>query len=105
MLNISTPELSAAEWSSVKATLSAVVGHGYGKPPSQGSVRRRVGRIVDALIGADSRLQELPAQFHAVRDFLSESSRTRRLAEDHIPTLSAQGYSRAQIEALALLGV
>jgi hypothetical protein len=39
-----------------------------------------------------------------VREFLCESGRTRAIAERHVPALAAQGYSRAQIEALALLG-
>lgn len=46
----------------------------------------------------------LAPHLHDVREFLCESGRTRAIAERHVPTLAAQGYSRAQIEALALLG-
>jgi hypothetical protein len=39
-----------------------------------------------------------------MRDFLCETGRTGRLAERHVGTLHAQGFTRPQIEALALLG-
>lgn len=82
MLNIATPRLSPAEWQDVQAALTAV-----------------------ADCGCSSRRQDGPTErYRPVRDFLCESGRTRRLAERHIPALTAQGFTRAQIEAMALLG-
>jgi hypothetical protein len=105
MLTIATPQLSPAEWQDVQATLSAVADCGCGEPAAAGSLRSRIGHAVDALIGPKKTLPTpLPARLHPVRDFLCETGRTRQLAERHIPTLAAQGFSRAQIEALALLG-
>lgn len=105
MLNIATPHLSSAEWQDVQATLSAVADCGCGQPAAAGPVRSRIAHVVDALIGPKKSMPApLPAHLVPVRDFLCETGRTRRIAERHVPMLSAQGFSRAQIEALALLG-
>lgn len=105
MLTIATPNLSPAEWQHVQATLTAVADCGCGEPTAAGSLRSRIGHAVDALIGAKKVAPvPLPARLHPVRHFLCETGRTRRLAESHVPALAAQGFSRAQIEALALLG-
>ncbi|KQN04242.1 hypothetical protein ASE85_20825 [Sphingobium sp. Leaf26] len=105
MLTIATPRLNAAEWQHVQATLSAVADCGCGEPTAAGSLRSRIGHAVDVLVGPKKAAPApLPARLHPVRDFLCETGRTRQLAERHVPTLAAQGFSRAQIEALALLG-
>lgn len=105
MLTIATPQLSPAEWQDVRATLSAVADCGCAEPAAAGSLRSRIGHAVDALIGPKTAAPApLPVHLRPVRDFLCETGRTRRLAERHVPSLSAQGFSRAQIEALALLG-
>ncbi|NWK98522.1 hypothetical protein DM806_23220 [Sphingobium lactosutens] len=105
MLNIATPRLSPAEWQDVQATLSAVADCGCGQPAAAGSMRSRIAHAVDALIGPKKDAPvALPTHLLPVRDFLCETGRTRRIAERHVPTLAAQGFSRGQIEALALLG-
>lgn len=105
MLTIATPRLSPAEWQHVQRTLSAVADCGCGEPAAAGSLRSRIGHAVDALIGAKKAAPaRLPTRLYPVRDFLCETGRTRQLAERHVPALAAQGFSRAQIEALALLG-
>lgn len=105
MLNIATPRLSPAEWQDVKATLDAVADCGCGEAVAPGPVRARIGHALDAILGPKKAGPVLLApHLHDVREFLCESGRTRRIAERHIPTLAAQGYSRAQIEAMALLG-
>ncbi|HAF40283.1 MAG TPA: hypothetical protein DCG90_00685 [Sphingobium sp.] len=105
MLTIATPRLSPAEWQDVQATLAAVADCGCGQPAAAGSLRSRISHAVDVLIGPRKNAPATPpAHLAPVRDFLCETGRTRRIAERHVPTLSAQGYSRAQIEALALLG-
>jgi hypothetical protein len=105
MLNIATPRLSSAEWQDVKATLSAVADCGCGEPAAAGPVRSRIGHALDAILGPKMvQPVTLAPHLHDVREFLCESGRTRAIAERHVPTLVAQGYSRAQIEALALLG-
>jgi len=105
MLNIATPRLSSAEWQDVKATLSAVADCGCGEPAAVGPLRSRIGHALDAILGPKKAQRvTLAPHLHDVREFLCESGRTRAIAERHVPTLAAQGYSRAQIEARALLG-
>ncbi len=104
MLNIPTPELSRDEWQSVKAALAVAARCGCAEPAPEGSLRARVGRLASAITGYAPRPVELPAELRAVRDFLCDTSRHRRIAEHHVPALAGQGYSRGQIEALALLG-
>lgn len=105
MLNIATPRLSPAEWQHVRSALSAVADCGCGSTVATGSIRSRISHMVDALIGPSVQAPvSLPAELRPVRDFLCETGRTHRLAERHIPALKSQGFSRAQIDALALLG-
>lgn len=105
MLNIATPRLSPVEWQDVQAALNAVADCGCTEPAQSGSLRSRIAHAIDAMIGRKKDAPTvLPVHLRPVRDFLCETGRTRRLAEHHIPTLAAQGFSRAQIDALALLG-
>ncbi len=105
MLNIATPRLSPAEWQDVRTTLAAVADCGCGPSIEASASRSRFARTINRLIGAPkNRKTPLPAHLAPVRDFICETGRTRRVAETHIPTLAAQGFSRAQIDALALLG-
>ncbi|MEC3908999.1 hypothetical protein U5A82_00460 [Sphingobium sp. CR2-8] len=105
MLNIAAPHLSPAEWRDVKATLNAVAGCGCGKASVARTFKMRFGHLLRPSMGPPkAAATSLSAPLRPVRDFLCETGRTRRLAERHIPTLTAQGFSRAQIEALALLG-
>ncbi|WP_336963001.1 hypothetical protein [Sphingobium aquiterrae] len=104
MLDIAKPRLTDAEWDRVKSTLSAVSDCGCGTPSAKASRPSILGRAVNRLIGEARPRPALPPQLEAVRTFLCESGRSHSLAEQHIPTLSAQGFTRAQIEAMALLG-
>ena len=64
-----------------------------------------IAHAVDALVGPNRQAQvALPDRFVPVRDFLCATGRTGRIAPAHAATLAAQGYSPAQIDALALLG-
>lgn len=113
LLDTAAPRLSPAEWQDVKAALNAVADCPCGQPPLAGSLRDRVGRAAGAIAGAITghvagprprTVDTIPAHLRPVRDFLCESHRTRAVARQHIPALAAQGYSPAQIEAMALLG-
>lgn len=105
MLPIATPHLSPAEWHDVQAMLTAVADCGCGEPAAAGSLRSRLSHAVDAIIGPRKNAPApIPDHLRPVRDFLCETGRTRRIAPHHVSTLAAQGFSRAQIDALALLG-
>ncbi|HEX7852788.1 MAG TPA: hypothetical protein VF503_03745 [Sphingobium sp.] len=103
MLNIATPELSPVEWNGVRQALGAVVDCGCGDPPASGSVRDRIGRVFHILSGHEHITVELSPEQRAIRDFLCDSGRVGRIAEEHVPTLNSYGFTRAQIEAMALV--
>ncbi len=103
MLNIATPDLSPQEWSGVRQALDTVADCGCGEPPVPGSLRDRIGWAVDALAGREHRVPDLSPYQRAIRDFLCESGRARMIAEQHVPTLDSYGFTRAQIEAMALI--
>ncbi|WP_257557843.1 hypothetical protein [Sphingobium sp. CFD-2] len=104
MLNIATPELSPAEWHDVKAALIAVADCGCGDPAPVGPLRARLSHALNAIIGAPRAARTPPADLLPLRDFLCETGRTRQIAERHMPALYERGFSRRQIDALALLG-
>ena len=104
MLNIATPQLSSGEWQDVKAALIAVADCGCGDPAPAGPLRSRLSQMLDAVVGAPKTPRTVPADLLPLRDFLCETGRTRQLAERHMPALYARGFSRQQIDALALLG-
>lgn len=104
MLDIATPDLSPREWAGVRQALATVSEARCAEPPAPGSLRDRFGRVVDALAGREPQRASLSPRQRAIRDFLCESGRSRRIAEDLVPTLGDHGFTRAQIEAMALLG-
>jgi hypothetical protein len=103
MLNIATPQLSPREWDGVRQALGTVADCGCTEPAAPGSLRDRLGWAADALTGREHRMADLSPYQRAIRDFLCESGRARRIAEEHVPILDSYGFSRAQIEAMALL--
>lgn len=104
LTTIATPDLSPREWTGVRRALDAVADCGCSEPPVPGSLRDRVGWVVDRVIGREHRAPDLSPRQRAIRDFLCDSTRGRGVAEAHVPTLQTHGFNRAQIEALALIG-
>lgn len=104
MLKIATPTLTPTEWQEVKQTLNDISACGCADAPRSGSIRDRIGKAIDAVTGHERVPVTLPSRLDAVRRFTCESGRLGRIAQSHVPTLAAQGFSRAQIDAIALLG-
>lgn len=103
MLDIAAPHLTHAEWQDVRSALVAVADCGCGETRGPTSLWSRVGRSAGFVVRRAETGPALPPDLASIRDFLCETGRSHSLAERHIPALSAQGFSRAQIEALALL--
>jgi hypothetical protein len=104
MLDIAVPHLTHAEWQDVRSALVAVADCGCGETRGSTSVWSRIGRSAGFVVRRADAEPVLPQDLASIKDFLCETGRSHGLAERHIPALSAQGFSRAQIEALALLG-
>ncbi|MDX3899917.1 MAG: hypothetical protein QHC40_05330 [Sphingobium sp.] len=104
MLEIKPPALTPAEWREVKQTLSGIADCGCAGQSRAAAPRGRIGKAIDALIGPSTAAAPLPPRLDAVRRFTCDSARMGRVAQEHLPALAAQGFSRAQIDAIALLG-
>ncbi|UAK24533.1 hypothetical protein [Sphingomonas nostoxanthinifaciens] len=99
---IETPQLSRLEWSAVAIALKDA---GRSGCDSEAARPGLIARSAAALFGlrranplADDRLE-------AVRHFVCASRRRRATATDLAPSLAAQGFNAAQIDALALLSL
>lgn len=97
------PELSAAEWMVVSLAFKDAADCGCAIPPEPGSVRDRIGRLRRALFGGERTKTLADARLEALRRFVCTTRVTRRPAEQYAGDLATQGFSRAQIDALALL--
>lgn len=101
----SAPALTSAEWQQVRTALRAVSDCGCGDPAPQGSVRARLSHFAARVTGRDAALAApVPAHLRPLRDFLCESERMGAPARRHFPALARQGYSEAQLAAMALIG-
>lgn len=102
-MTITIPTLSRAEWQAVSIALKDAADCGCAVAPDSGSLRARVARLYTALTGAETRTPLADARLEAIRRFVCETRRMRRPAERLVPDLVAQGFSRDQVAALALL--
>ena len=96
------PSLDPVEWRAVAIALQDADRAAW-LAPEGNSLRSRLGHLYTRLTGttpvpplADPRLDTLRRFVHATR-------RTRAMAEPLVPAMMAQGFNRAQVEAIALL--
>ncbi len=96
------PSLNSIEWNTVTLALKDAE-RGVWLQTESNTLRARVGRFYTRLTGnvparplADPRLDTL-------RRFVDATRRTRRVAEQLVPAMIAQGFNRAQVDAIALL--
>lgn len=94
------PTLNHLEWQAVSAALEDAAQCGCREVPEPGSLKGRLLRLFPGM--ASARLPE-DRRFAAIRNFVCATHRQRRRADEYVPELLEQGFSRAQIEALALL--
>lgn len=103
MTKIPTPRLSRPEWAAVSLALIEA-DTGAGAPaPEPGSFRAHVDRAMRLFTGIERPPGLANPRLEAVRRFVCATRRRRRPAEEYVPELIAQGFSRTQIDALALL--
>jgi hypothetical protein len=95
------PTLSRSEWQAVSIAFKDAAHCGCSSAREPGTLRK----IYSALTGnkpprplADDRLE-------AIRSFVCTTRRSRKPAEDLVPVLRNQGFSPAQVDALALLSL
>jgi hypothetical protein len=96
-------DLSRTEWMAVSVALRDAADCGCALPPEPGSLRDRAGRIGRALLGRQPRTALADPRLEALRQFVCETRSRRRPALEHAGALAEQGFTRAQITALAML--
>jgi len=99
MQTLAEPKLSRSDWQAVSIAL-----HDAGSSRCGASGKRGiVGRLFTAVTGEEPARPLADPRLEAIRSFVCATRRTRRPAERFVPDLEAQGFSRDQIDALALL--
>jgi len=94
------PRLSRTDWQAVSVALNDAAQCGCGEVTGKPGA---VGRLLGALTGNAPRPPLADPRLEAIRRFVCATRRGRRPADAHVPGLIAQGFSRDQIDALALL--
>jgi hypothetical protein len=97
------PALDKTEWNAVAVVLEEVASCGCGAG-TDGVPAGLMGRIVRAMIGGGPAALEDP-RLEAVRRFVCATHRRRTPAFELAEDLATQGFSRAQIDAIALLSM
>jgi hypothetical protein len=93
------PTLSQLEWQAVSAALSDASKCGCGGSGKPGPLRRLFG----ALTGNEEPGPLGDPRLEAVRSFVCETNRHRRIARHYVPALLGHGFNDRQVDALALL--
>lgn len=97
------PHLSRLEWAAVAAALIDA-DKPYGAPPPRpGSLRAHVERVFGALTGVRRPAPLANPRLETVRRFVLATRRHRRAPAELVPSLLEYGFSKAQVDALALL--
>ncbi|MFZ3482571.1 hypothetical protein [Sphingomonas sp. 3-13AW] len=91
--------LSQVEWQAVSAALRSASDCGRVPATRAGPVRR----IYRAVTGRTGATPSADPKLEAVRAFVCETSRQRRVAERYVPALLDHGFTSPQVAALALL--
>ena len=97
------PKLSLIEWQAVAIGLQDAATFGCRDAPKPGSLRNGLSRLSRMLTGIEPPKPLADPRLEAVRNFVCATQRHRRAADEFAPALEAQGFNRAQIEAIALL--
>ena len=98
MATLAQPTLSRNEWHAVSIALSDAASY------SCASERQGLlGRIYAAVTGNEPRRPLADKKLETIRRYVCAARRHHPAANDLLPELEAQGYSRAQLDAIALL--
>lgn len=97
------PQLSRIEWQAVSVALRDAADCGCAIPPRPGSLRDRATRTLRAIFGGSPRTALADPRLEALRRFVCTTRVSRGPAAEQAETLAAHGFSRAQIDAIALI--
>ena len=92
------PELSPSEWRAVSIALADA--DRIGCPAGNSGL---FGRLYSAMTGNRPATPLADPRLEAVRRFVCDTHRQRRLSQAYAPALAEHGFNGRQIEALAML--
>ncbi|NIJ08056.1 hypothetical protein FHS31_001666 [Sphingomonas vulcanisoli] len=98
MATLAQPTLSRSEWHAVSIALNDAAASGC-----SGAGQGLLGRLYTAVTGNQPPRPLADARLEMVRRFVCATRRHNPAANDLVPALEAQGFSRAQLDAIALL--
>lgn len=98
MATLAEPTLSRSEWHAVSIALkdAAALGCSAAKPGI-------FGKLYTVLTGNERRRPLADQRLEAIRQYVCATRRHHPVANDLVPALEAQGFSRAQLDAIAML--
>jgi hypothetical protein len=96
------PALDPIEWNTVAIALQDADRSAW-FAPEQGSLRSKFGRLYTRLTGNAPARPLADPRLDTLRRFVDATRRTRRVAEQLVPAMIAQGFNRAQVDAIAML--
>jgi hypothetical protein len=100
---LSAPSLSRSEWQAVSIALADAQATSCLATAPEGTLRAKLGRLYHTITGNEPRRPLADPRLETLRRFVCATRRLRRVAEEMVPNLIAQGYNRAQIDAIAML--
>ena len=98
MATLAAPALSRREWQAVAIALNDAAAKGCNAPR-----RGLLARLYTMLTGNEPRRPLADDRLETIRRFVCATRRRHAVANDLAPVLEAQGFSRAQLDAIALL--
>jgi hypothetical protein len=96
---IAAPALSVTEWKAVAIALNDAERHRLAGPRKLS----KFWKVVEAFTGIEHVRPLADPRLEALRSFVCTVRRTRQRDERMVPALIAQGFNRAQVDALTLL--
>ncbi|MBU3077936.1 hypothetical protein [Sphingomonas quercus] len=102
MQRIGVPRLTPSEWSAVSIALGDATRPGA-MPAEQGTLIGALRRLYGLITGNVPPTPLSDPRLETLRRFVFATRRSQRIAEQYVPELFAHGFSRAQVEAIALL--
>lgn len=100
---LSPPVLTKTEWLAVTVAIRDVVSTSCTFPKAQGWLARNLAWLfgTDAVVEASS--PPADARTEALRRFICTIQRQREVDEDLVAPLLGQGFTRAQVDAIAMV--
>ena len=99
MATLASPSLTRSEWQAVSIALNDAAS----TTCASGETPGLLGKLYVALTGNQPKRPLADPRLETIRRFVCASRRHLQAAETIAPELEAQGFSHAQVEALALL--